>query len=119
LDQNVQRGPGIGRCVLIPLGPRDSDIIHHQLEYTRKNIVGLRTIYVVSCVTSLDLGPGVVVVDEAAFPFSLQDVEQFLHTPSRNGWYLQQLIKLYAWKAIPTLSPRYLVVDAYAVCGHV
>lgn len=98
--------------VVIPLGPHDTGVLHRQLEYTRKNIVGLRTLYVVSCITGLDLGPGVVIVDEAAFPFCVQDVDRFIHTPPRNGWYLQQLIKLYAWEAIPALSPRYLVLDA-------
>lgn len=32
--------------VLIPLGPNDIDVIRQQLIYTRKNIVGLRTIYI-------------------------------------------------------------------------
>jgi hypothetical protein len=98
--------------VVIPLGPNDVGVIRKQLSYTRRNIVGLRRIYVVSTDPSLDLGDDVVVIPETAFPMTMADVVSIINFPERNGWYLQQLIKLYAWKAIRGLSSRYLVLDA-------
>jgi len=98
--------------VVIPLGPNDVDVIRKQLSYTRRNIVGLRKIYVVSSDPAIDLGDDVVVIPETAFPMTMADVVSIINIPDRNGWYFQQLLKLYAWKAIRGLSSRYLVVDA-------
>jgi hypothetical protein len=39
-------------------------------------------------------------------------VAQFHKPRSRNGWYLQQLIKLYAGLVIPDILPKYLVIDS-------
>lgn len=97
--------------VVIPVGPSDIDVIHDQIKYTKKNIVGLRNIYVVSPATNTDI-PGVIFVSESVFPFSIQDVASKHGATSRNGWYLQQLIKLYAGSCIPDILPNYLVVDA-------
>jgi flagellar biosynthesis/type III secretory pathway protein FliH len=35
--------------IVIPIGPDDIDQINDQLEYTTKNIIGYRNIYIISC----------------------------------------------------------------------
>lgn len=49
---------------------------------------------------------------EDAFPFSFETLRPKFKDDHRVGWYLQQLIKLYAWKVIPNLSDPYIVIDA-------
>ena len=100
--------------VVIPVGPNDRSMIQHQLVFTQRNIVGLRHIYLISSDPDLkieNLQGNVTVIPETAFPFTKADVAAVIRT-HRDGWYLQQLLKLYAWKAIPGLSSRYLVIDA-------
>ena len=55
---------------------------------------------------------GAEIVAESLFPFQLDDVSQIHGFRTRNGWYLQQMLKIYAGEAIPSLQPTYLVVDA-------
>lgn len=68
---------------------------------------------------------------EANYPFSLHDVafaicqqdstetEKFLNKKnSRGGWYLQQLLKLYAPFVIPEISSNVLVLDSDTIFLH-
>jgi hypothetical protein len=59
---------------------------------------------------------GVEWFDEARFPFTRADVDAALRLGPHphNGWYLQQLLKLYAPFVVPGLSRAVLVVDADA-----
>lgn len=100
--------------VVVPLGPNDVDRIDQQLEHVRRNVVGCRHIYVISSQPNWAPadGRGVKVVDERVFKFTLADVAAILGKSTRNGWYLQQLLKLYAGIVIPELSDIYLVIDA-------
>jgi hypothetical protein len=100
--------------VVVPLGPNDVARIDQQLEHVRRNVVGCRHIYVISSQPNWAPadGRGVKVVDERVFPFKLEDVAAILGKSTRNGWYLQQLLKLYAGLVIPELSDIYLVIDA-------
>ena len=97
--------------VVIPVGPNDISVIHSQLEFTKKNIVGRRNIYLVSNVFREDI-EGVIFIPESRFPFSLQSVAEVHGADPRNGWYLQQLLKLYAGFSIPGILPNYLVIDS-------
>ena len=65
-----------------------------------------------SSTESSDDGDSVIVVPESAFPFSKNTVSVYHGTNSRNGWYFQQLLKMYAWAYLDGLLDRYLVVDA-------
>lgn len=96
--------------IVIPVGPNDYEVFSKQVEYTKKNIVGYRNIYIVS---SKEYSiPGCIFVNENIFPFTLQTVDDTLGKSHRNGWYLQQLIKLYAGFIIPGISDTYLVIDS-------
>jgi hypothetical protein len=97
--------------IVIPVGPNDIDVIHHQIEYTKKNIIGYRNIYIISSSKDLKV-EGCIVYYENIFPFSMETIKSHFGDISRTGWYLQQLIKLYAGISIPDILERYLVIDS-------
>ena len=97
--------------IVIPVGPSDLEVIHHQIEYTKKNIIGYRHIYIISSSTELKVD-GCITYHESIFPFDMNTIKSYFGDISRNGWYLQQLIKLYAGLCIPNILDRYLVIDA-------
>ena len=102
--------------IVIPVGPNDADVIQRQLEYTKKNIIGYRNIYIVTTPAlyeSLRSLTGCTLICENLFPFTLDMMNKFAQAPEshRNGWYLQQLIKLYAGFVIPEILERWLIID--------
>jgi hypothetical protein len=99
--------------IVIPVGPSDSDQINDQLTFTTKNIIGYRNIYLICYDTSIQIiDKSIIIIDEKTFPFTIKDVEKYHSKYDRNGWYLQQLLKLYAGLVIPGILERYLVIDA-------
>jgi hypothetical protein len=110
--------------IVIPVGPSDIGFIWDHIHRNKQNIIGHRNIYIVTKDTSaIDMkfqtianNHGYILVDEAIFPFRMADVIAYHNGVNwRNGWYLQQLIKLYAGYVIPDILPTYLVVDADTV----
>ena len=93
--------------IVIPVGPNDTDIIATQIPYTQANVIGYRNIYLIGNV----IIPGCVTIPESIFPFSIDTVVSYHGERSRNGWYLQQLLKLYAGFIIPNILDTYLVID--------
>jgi hypothetical protein len=49
--------------------------------------------------------------DEKSFPFKWADIDLYMKCGNGCGWYLQQLLKLYAGRTIPNIRD-YLVADA-------
>lgn len=109
--------------ILIVHGPSDDDILPYTVSQIRKYVKGgeagkdFRNIYIVTHDAEIDLFDadvfkGCKVIDEKTFPFSIKDVDKFIQTPKRNGWYLQQLLKLYASLVIEEMLDDYVVVDA-------
>lgn len=107
--------------VVISHGPSDDNIIHTCIQHVLKNVRGSRKVYVVShrvpdWADTIDTR--VSFFHESVFPFQKQDIVRELEANNRQkyvyrtGWYLQQLIKLYAGTVLPDILPRYLVVDA-------
>ena len=96
--------------IVIPVGPKDKDIIGKQMEYTKLNIKGYRNIYLICYDPSISID-GCITINENIFPFSLETVSDFHGKLDRNGWYLQQLLKLYAGIIIPNILDKYLVID--------
>jgi hypothetical protein len=102
--------------IVIPLAPKESKNINKQIEYTKKNVVGYRNIYIITNnVDNLEI-EGCKIIDENVFPFKMSDIACYFATyngkNNRNGWYLQQLLKLYASLIIDELLDNYLVIDA-------
>lgn len=96
--------------IVIPVGPRDMKIIDKQIEYTKKNVVGYRNIYLITRNETLKIN-GCFTIPESIFPFSLKMIANYRNIINRNGWYLQQLLKLYAGFVIPDILDKYLVID--------
>lgn len=97
--------------IVIPLGPNDIEQIYSQIEYTKKNVIGYRNIYIISYDPSLKID-GCITVPEHIFPFNKQTIINFHGRQPKNGWFLQQLLKFYAGLCIPDLMNRYLVIDS-------
>lgn len=97
--------------IVIPVGPSDSEIVSKQLTFTKKNIIGYRNIYLISYDPSINFD-GCITIDENIFPFNKNTVVQIHGDNYRNGWYLQQLLKLYASFVIPDILDKYLVIDS-------
>ena len=97
--------------IVIPIGPNDIDVVKTQLEYTKKNIVGYRNIYIICYDETLQID-GCISIPEKIFPFSIETVAEYHGKLDRNGWYLQQLLKLYAGLVIPDILDKYLVLDS-------
>ena len=97
--------------IVIPVGPNDISVINEQIKYTKKNIIGYRNIYLICYDPSINID-GCVTINENIFPFNIETVAKFHGKLERNGWYLQQLLKLYAGKVIPGILNKYLVIDS-------
>jgi len=97
--------------IVIPVGPKDKDIIFKQIEYTKKNALGYRNIYLITDDTTIKID-GCINVLEKRFPFDINDIAHYHTRSERNGWYLQQLLKLYAGKVIRGILEHFLVIDA-------
>lgn len=97
--------------IVIPIGINDINIIANQIEYTKKNIIGYRNIYLIYNNLLLQIEDCITISDDI-FPFSLETVSKNHGKRERNNWYLQQLFKLYAGIFIPNILENYLVIDA-------
>ena len=97
--------------IVICVGPYDADVIHNNIQYSKKNIIGYRNIYLICSDPSIVVDDAIT-IDEKIFPFSLTDISNIYGNNDRNGWYLQQLLKLYAGNIIPNILKRYLVIDS-------
>lgn len=106
--------------IVIPLGPNEIYSVQRQIEYTKRNVIGHRNIYIITQKQYIPLlhiqVPDCILVDENIFPFKMSDVANYFGKHhgkcNRNGWYLQQLLKMYASIVIQELSDNYLVLDA-------
>jgi hypothetical protein len=97
--------------IVICVGPNDKNIITDTIEYTKKNIIGYRNIYLI-CYEPTIIIEGTITINEKIFPFTKEDIGNILGHNSRNGWYLQQLLKLYAGFVISDILDNYLVIDS-------
>lgn len=103
--------------IVIVHGPSDDEILPYTISQIRKYVKDFRNIYIITHDADIDLFDeevfkGCKVIDEKTFPFKIQDVDKFIQTPKRNGWYLQQLLKLYASLVIEDMLDDYVVIDA-------
>lgn len=111
--------------VVVVAGPNEMACLEEQLSRVRQFVRDHQHIFVVvpsawtqtAKVAVSAAAPGfATVIDESIFPFTFADVAKTFEIHggkcNRNGWYLQQLLKLYAGRVIPDISEYYLVVDA-------
>ena len=95
--------------IVIMLGPNDKTNIYKHINAIKNNVIGYNKIYVVSYDPYITIDD-CITIDERIFPFTVEDMINI--NPNRRGWYLQQLLKLYAGFVIHGLLNRYLVIDA-------
>jgi hypothetical protein len=95
---------------IIILTEKSTDLskIKKQVEYTKKNIIGYRNIYIVSDDIYLIENS----ITTKLFPFSEKDIENMIGPSEKCYLYLVQLIKLYAGFIIPDILHSYLVIDS-------
>jgi hypothetical protein len=97
--------------IIICVGPQDSDIIANMVPYTIKNVIDYRNIYLVCADPTINID-GTITIDEKIFPFNIDDLITKFGNNNRNGWYLQQLLKLYSGNVIPDILPNYVIIDS-------
>ena len=97
--------------IIICVGPNDNDVIYNMIPYTKKNIIGYRNIYLICANPTINI-EGTITIDENIFPFNINNLIQKFGNNNRNGWYLQQLLKLYSGSVIPGILENYLIIDS-------
>lgn len=99
--------------VLIPFHEKDLPILPYCIASVKQNAVGAQTIFIVSeNRPELDDDEEFIWIPESQLPFSKEDVASYIHSNTRIGWYFQQLLKLYAFRYLPTTSNHILVIDS-------
>jgi hypothetical protein len=96
--------------VVVCVGPNDDDIVGHSVPFTQKNVIGYRNIYLICSNPNISV-PGTITINENIFPFNKEYLINKFGNNSRNGWYLQQLLKIYSGNIIPGILKRYLIID--------
>ena len=97
--------------IVIPVGPNDEQVIKKMIINTKKYIIGYRNIYLVAFDPNINFDD-CITVNENIFPFNKEIISNYIGDNNRNGWYLQQLIKLYAGFVIDDILNNYLVIDS-------
>jgi hypothetical protein len=101
--------------IVIPVGPKDITFIDKTLELNKKNILNYNKIYIITntkLINNKKQFDNCIIFDENIFPFNIDTIKSYLGDNDRCGWYLQQLIKLYAGFIIPNILDNYLVIDS-------
>jgi hypothetical protein len=101
--------------IVIPLGPNEVSLIDEQIKHTKENIIGYRNIYIISFDSNIQV-ENCITIDEKLFQFKINDIASYFieynGKNNRNGWYFQQLLKLYAGFTIDGILDDYLVIDS-------
>jgi hypothetical protein len=96
--------------VCIPYHPKDNMILEFCVRSVRLHLSEVNTIFVVS-----KENPNIEDtqwIPESSYPFTFEDVESIIKEKKRVGWYLQQLLKLYCYRVLPTESTNILILDS-------
>lgn len=101
--------------IVIPVGSIDAEIFKNQLTFTTKNIIGYRNIYIITKKSHFFnvQQNNIFFIDEDIFQLFMDYLKQeYGEKNQRNGWFFQQLIKIYAGFYIQNISENYLVIDS-------
>ena len=101
--------------IMVPVGPDDVGYLETYIGYIRNNVMGYRNIYLIMYDDSIQPPNGCIAISEKIFPFSKKDISNAPLYPNREGWYLQQLLKIYALFVIPGILDNMLVIDSDTV----
>lgn len=100
--------------IVIPYHPKDSSTIKLCIESIHKYVKQYKNIYIVSH-KNHNIST-TIWKNLDCFPFKGEDIEK-IYTKQNNkqGWYLQQLIKLYAVVCIPNITETIVIIDSDTV----
>jgi hypothetical protein len=99
---------------VIPFHAKDAEVLPYCISGLRRYAKGLRHIYVVSKEQPDE--DDILWIPETLFPFSKADVATVIQsTNGREGWYFQQLLKMYAFEVIADILPHVLLFDSDCV----
>lgn len=91
---------------------KDKDILKKNIEYTKKNVIGYRKIFILSKENYFPNDKDIEFVNENIFPFNKEDIARYA-PKGRAGWYYQQFLKLYALNVIKKgILDNLLIIDA-------
>jgi len=99
---------------VIPFHPKDAEVLSYCIAGLRRYAKGLRYIYVVSKEQPDE--DDILWIPEILFPFTKAEVAAVIQsTNGREGWYFQQLLKMYAFEVIADILPHVLLFDSDCV----
>ena len=105
--------------VVIPTCLKDIGTLDSAVRGVKKHITNVRNIYIVCNRAYKDKIKSGIFIDEDAYPFSKKDITdmQLLKKIDigKEGWWFQQLLKLYSFKIIKNISSNILIVDSETI----
>jgi len=104
--------------VVLCIGPNDTAVATACIESIRTNIKHRFIVCIVPTGFKPLTIPDTRWVCEDVFPFKKAYIDALFRHPERSGWYLQQLLKIYAPLVLTQLSDTFLIVDADVVFHH-
>jgi len=104
--------------VVLCIGPNDAAVATACIESIRTNINHRFIVCIVPPGFKALAIPDTRWMCEDVFPFKKAYIDTQFRHPERSGWYLQQLLKIYAPIVLTNLSDTFLIVDADVVFHH-
>jgi hypothetical protein len=102
--------------IVICIGPNDYSLLPNLITNLKHNIIDYNKIYVITPKENITVYSSqitdVIFVDESIFPFSIDYISTLFGTSNRSGWYLQQLLKIYASIIITDILDNYVIIDS-------
>ncbi len=96
--------------IVIPYHPKDGGTINECLDSIKLYVNKYRNIFIIS--NKNHNFKDTIWINLDNFPFDGNSVINFHGKTPKNGWYLQQLIKLYSVICIPNISNTICVIDS-------
>ena len=104
--------------IVIPYHPKDGGTINYCLHSIKQYVKKYRYIYIIS--NKNHNFPDTIWINLEPFPFKGESIEKIHGKTKKNGWFLQQLIKLYSVVSIPNVSDTIFVIDSDIVfCNEI
>lgn len=102
--------------IIICVGSKDAKDIKTLVNNIKEYIIDVNKIYLIMPKKILQkyrvFDYIVENIDETIFPFDKEYIDNLFKCPERSGWYLQQLLKIYAPIVIPNILDNFVIIDA-------
>jgi hypothetical protein len=108
--------------VVIPTCLKDLDTLGSVIKGIKRNVEHVRNIYVVCNHIYKDKIKEGIFIDEEIYPFNMASIKSIIHNilmfyphGRQEGWWFQQLLKLYSFQVIKNISSNILIVDSETI----